>query len=42
MNICLLSNDDLELLYTLSEVNLLWYLCDEIPNLFIDLKLLLK
>lgn len=42
MNICLLSDDDLELLYTLSEIDLLWYLSDKVSNLFINFKLFVK
>jgi hypothetical protein len=42
MNICLLSDDDLELLYTLSEIDLLWYLSDKVSNLFVNFKLFVK
>ena len=42
MNICLLSYDDLELLYTLSEIDLLWYLSDKVSNLFVNFKLFVK
>lgn len=42
MNIRLLSDDDLELLYTLSEIDLLRYLSDKVSNLFVNFKLFVK